>query len=87
LIGHCSALIRVNGDLSDLWAAHSSWFTYGSTNRIYKHYNFQLYASFVAARQMSFSSYPGFLESLVKKNKKKKNKKNIKNNNDNNEMN
>jgi len=62
--GHCSALIKVPGDLSDLWTAHSSWFTYGAMNRIYKHYFFDLKASFVSAKKMSFSSYPGFLESL-----------------------
>jgi len=33
-------------------------------NRIYKHYNFDLNANFVAARKMTFSSYPGMLESL-----------------------
>ena len=33
-------------------------------NRIYKHYNFQLADKSTAAKQVSFSSYPGFLESL-----------------------
>jgi Phospholipase B len=34
-------------------------------NRIYKHYNFEnVAASFIAAKRVSFSSYPGFLESL-----------------------
>ncbi len=30
LNGHCSGLIKVNGDLTDMWAGHSSWFTYGA---------------------------------------------------------
>jgi len=62
--GHCSALVKVPGDYSDLWAGHSSWFTYGAMNRIYKQYNFDLTADFIVARKLSFSSYPGFLESL-----------------------
>jgi len=62
--GHCSGFIKVPGDLSDLFSAHSSWFTYGAMNRIYKHYNFLLTSDFIAATQVSFSSYPGFLESL-----------------------
>jgi len=33
-------------------------------NRIFKHYNLQLTSNFVAAKKVSFSSYPGFLESL-----------------------
>jgi hypothetical protein len=64
LRGHCSALVKLAGDLSDLWAGQSAWFTYGSMNRIYKHYYFNLSADFVAAKKMSFSSYPGMLVSL-----------------------
>jgi len=62
--GHCSGFIKVNGDLSDLWSAHSSWFVYSAMNRIYKHYNLNLQTTKVASRKASFSSYPGFLESL-----------------------
>eukprot|EP01114_Cavostelium_apophysatum_P001150 TRINITY_DN10983_c0_g1_i1.p1 TRINITY_DN10983_c0_g1~~TRINITY_DN10983_c0_g1_i1.p1 ORF type:complete len:545 (+),score=120.02 TRINITY_DN10983_c0_g1_i1:36-1637(+) len=62
--GHCSVLIKVPGDLSDIWSGHSAWFTYGAMNRIFKHYYLNLNAPFVASRMMSFSSYPGFLESL-----------------------
>lgn len=42
LNGHCSGLIKVTGDLSDLFTGHSSWFNYSSMNRIYKHYDFNL---------------------------------------------
>lgn len=63
--GMCSGMIKVNGDLSQLWMAHSSWFTFGSMNRIYKHYNFAaVKQDFISAQRVSFSSYPGFLESL-----------------------
>jgi hypothetical protein len=34
LSGHCSALIRVNGDLTDIVFSHSSWFIYASMNRV-----------------------------------------------------
>lgn len=61
----CSALIRVAGDYSDIFMGHSSWFTFSSTNRIYKHYMFDGIVDLAfAAKRMSFSSYAGFLESL-----------------------
>ncbi|XP_077865834.1 phospholipase B-like 1, partial [Saccoglossus kowalevskii] len=62
--GHCSALFKVLGAYENIFMAHSSWFDYSSTIRIYKHYNFNLKSISVASKQMSFSSYPGFLESL-----------------------
>lgn len=60
--GHCSALVKLTGDYSELFMSHSSWFQYQVTNRIMKHYNLQ--AGISAAKKVSFSSYPGFLESL-----------------------
>lgn len=63
--GHCSGLIKTTGNFSDLFMAHSSWFTFTNTNRIFKHYHFQFSRrSQTAAQNVSFSSYPGFLESL-----------------------
>lgn len=62
--GHCSALIRVAGDLSDLFFGHTTWFHYTFMNRIYKHYEFALDASDPARGQLSFPSYPGLLSSL-----------------------
>jgi len=62
--GHCSALIKLSGDGSDLWSGHSSWFSFGAMNRIFKHYYFNLKSKFVSAKKMSFSSYPGILESV-----------------------
>ena len=35
--GHCSALVKLNGDFSQLFLAHSSWFRYASMIRIMKH--------------------------------------------------
>ena len=62
--GHCSGLIKVTGDMSDLFMAHSSWYTYSNMNRIFKHYNLQFKDESTKSRKISFSSYPGFLESL-----------------------
>jgi len=50
--------------MSDLLTGHSSWFTFGAMNRIFKHYYFDFHGDFIAAKKVSFSSYPGFLESL-----------------------
>ena len=35
--GHCSALVKVTGDFSQLFMAHSSWFRYQAMLRIMKH--------------------------------------------------
>ena len=58
---HCSGLIRVTDGFDRLYFAHSSWFFYGNMNRIFKHYDLP---SASGRTQMSFSSYPGLLESL-----------------------
>ena len=61
---HCSGLIKVTGNYSELFAGHSSWFSYSSMLRIFKHYNFGLNSPNTASRTLSFSSYPGLLSSL-----------------------
>lgn len=61
---HCSALVKVNGDLSEMWFAHAAWFIFQSTTRIFKHYNFALANPSVTGQQMSFASYPAYLSSL-----------------------
>lgn len=63
-MNHCSGLIRVTGNLTELFAAHSAWFTYGAMLRIYKHYDFRVSNQGTASKATSFSSYPGFLSSL-----------------------
>lgn len=62
-MGHCSALVKVTGSYDDLFMGHSSWFEYANTNRIFKHYTFAFKAE-AGANIISFSSYPGYLESL-----------------------
>eukprot|EP00931_Biecheleriopsis_adriatica_P104277 TRINITY_DN78965_c0_g1_i1.p1 TRINITY_DN78965_c0_g1~~TRINITY_DN78965_c0_g1_i1.p1 ORF type:complete len:556 (-),score=112.29 TRINITY_DN78965_c0_g1_i1:91-1758(-) len=61
--GMCSALIKVPGNFEDLFMAHSSWFEYSDTDRIFKHYHFD-FKTATGANRISFSSYPGYLESL-----------------------
>jgi len=61
---HCSAIIKVTGDLSDIFAGHTSWFWYAAMLRIAKTYEFPLKNPYTAAKKVTFSSYPGFLESL-----------------------
>ncbi|XP_041943888.1 phospholipase B-like 1 [Alosa sapidissima] len=63
-MGHCSALIKMLPGFENLLFAHSSWYTYAATLRIYKHWDFNVQEASTATGKMSFSSYPGFLVSL-----------------------
>ncbi|BFZ11880.1 hypothetical protein BsWGS_14919 [Bradybaena similaris] len=64
--GHCSALIRLLPDLSDLYVAQDTWNDLPSMLRILKRYNFELHLAegsnnLIAGNTMTFSSYPGVL--------------------------
>ncbi|KAL7982470.1 hypothetical protein Chor_010068, partial [Crotalus horridus] len=48
----------------NIYFAHSSWFTYAATLRIYKHLDFKITDPQTKTGRASFSSYPGFLVSL-----------------------
>nr|XP_057905284.1 phospholipase B-like 1 [Doryrhamphus excisus] len=63
-MGHCSALIKMLPGFENLLFAHSSWYTYAATMRIYKHWDFHVTEPHTATGKLSFSSYPGFLVSL-----------------------
>lgn len=63
-MGHCSALIKMLPGFENLLFAHSSWYTYAATMRIYKHWDFHITDPNTATGKLSFSSYPGFLVSL-----------------------
>ncbi|XP_007942662.2 phospholipase B-like 1 [Orycteropus afer afer] len=63
-MGHCSALIKVLPGFENIFFAHSSWFTYAAMLRIYKHWDFNIKDKDSKSNRLSFSSYPGFLESL-----------------------
>lgn len=59
---HCSALVKLTGDFSNLFMSHSTWASYQFTDRVMKHYNFRVTQN--VAQKISFSSYPGQLESV-----------------------
>ncbi|XP_056263761.1 phospholipase B-like 1 isoform X1 [Pseudoliparis swirei] len=63
-MGHCSALIKMLPGFENLLFAHSSWYTYAATMRIYKHWDFHITEPHTATGKLSFSSYPGFLVSM-----------------------
>ncbi|KAM9780476.1 phospholipase B-like 1 [Neosynchiropus ocellatus] len=63
-MGHCSALIKMTPGYENLLFAHSSWYTYAATMRVYKHWDFRVAEPHAATGKLSFSSYPGFLNSL-----------------------
>ncbi|XP_019600290.2 phospholipase B-like 1 [Rhinolophus sinicus] len=63
-MGHCSALIKVLPGFENIYFAHSSWYTYAAMLRIYKHWDFNIKDKDTSCSRLSFSSYPGFLESL-----------------------
>lgn len=43
----------------NLLFAHSSWYTYAATMRVYKHWDFRIAEPHAATGKLSFSSYPG----------------------------
>jgi hypothetical protein len=61
--GHCSVVLKLTPDYSDLFLAHDTWCPYGWMNRIYKMYYIDLQDVNVKARGVSFSSFPGMLYS------------------------
>ncbi|KAK2864932.1 hypothetical protein Q7C36_004086 [Tachysurus vachellii] len=63
-MGHCSALIKMLPGYENLLFAHSSWYVYAATMRIFKHWDFNVQEPHTATGKLSFSSYPGFLVSL-----------------------
>eukprot|EP00823_Brevimastigomonas_motovehiculus_P004443 TRINITY_DN2946_c0_g1_i1.p1 TRINITY_DN2946_c0_g1~~TRINITY_DN2946_c0_g1_i1.p1 ORF type:complete len:565 (-),score=95.56 TRINITY_DN2946_c0_g1_i1:100-1794(-) len=58
---HCSALIRLLDDFSDVYIAQDTWAMYALMLRVYKHYKFELPVA--GTRAVSFSSYPAYLAS------------------------
>ena len=63
LKSHCSALIKLAKDFSDIWVGHNTWYTYESMLRIFKEYRFVTKNGYEKSKTTAFSSYPGFLVS------------------------
>jgi len=61
---HCSALIKVTDNFSDLYFGHTTWGNYAEMARIFKEYNTHFSTILVKAQTVSFSSYPGTLGSI-----------------------
>jgi hypothetical protein len=61
---HCSALIKIADDLSDIWMGHNTWTTYGSMIRTFKEYRFVSNKQKEKSKVVVFSSYPGSMSSV-----------------------
>jgi hypothetical protein len=58
---HCSAVVHVIPDMSDVMVAHNTWSDYSCMIRIFKHYSLNF--TDASPRIASFSSYPAELHS------------------------
>lgn len=61
---HCSSLIKVAPDFSDVWFGHNTWFSYSLMTRIFKEYRYQSNKGTEKSKVVAFSSYPGALTSV-----------------------
>lgn len=59
--GHCSALVQVAPDLTDLWVAHATWDEYRGMLRIIKYFDMPLPG--VKVQRLAFTADPGGLYS------------------------
>ncbi|KAK5577941.1 hypothetical protein RB653_002889 [Dictyostelium firmibasis] len=64
--GHCSALIKLTDDLSDLFSGHTTWSSYYEMVRMFKVYNLKYLFNGQppASKVTMFSGYPGTLSSI-----------------------
>mmetsp|Transcript_123390 Transcript_123390/g.356674 ORF Transcript_123390/g.356674 Transcript_123390/m.356674 type:complete len:676 (-) Transcript_123390:86-2113(-) len=60
-LGHCTGLVRLSEDKSDIFFGHTTWEPFSEMTRVWKVYDFPLQGA--AARKISFSSYPGCVSS------------------------
>ncbi|KAJ6240902.1 phospholipase b-related [Anaeramoeba flamelloides] len=61
---HCTGFVRLTEGYKDIFFGQDAWFTFGSMNRVFKHYDFNYQNDIIKAPSMTFSSYPGFLFSF-----------------------
>eukprot|EP00768_Dysnectes_brevis_P001877 gnl/Dysnectes_brevis/1541_a1749_3544.p1 GENE.gnl/Dysnectes_brevis/1541_a1749_3544~~gnl/Dysnectes_brevis/1541_a1749_3544.p1 ORF type:complete len:535 (+),score=211.26 gnl/Dysnectes_brevis/1541_a1749_3544:30-1634(+) len=61
---HCSGLIRMNDDFSDVYVSQVAWFFLGAQTRVAKTYELNLNDNDMPIRRIAMSSYPGFLYSF-----------------------
>eukprot|EP01012_Entosiphon_sulcatum_P008784 TRINITY_DN14827_c0_g1_i2.p1 TRINITY_DN14827_c0_g1~~TRINITY_DN14827_c0_g1_i2.p1 ORF type:complete len:344 (-),score=51.98 TRINITY_DN14827_c0_g1_i2:3-1034(-) len=60
--GHCTSIIKVTEDFSELFFGHTTWQEYSTMLRVYKTYDFPIPGT--RSRSLHFSSYPGQLSSI-----------------------
>ena len=63
LNNHCSGMIKLKYDLSDVFFGHNSWYYLNMMTRIFKEYNFNFNDKSIKTHNVMFSSYPGSLAS------------------------
>jgi hypothetical protein len=61
---HCSALIKVAADYSDIWFGHNTWTSFASMTRFFKEYRFKSNLKQEKSKTIAFSSYPGAVNSI-----------------------
>lgn len=61
---HCSGLIKIAPDFSDIWFGHNTWTSFGSMTRIFKEYRYKSNNQSEKARTIAMSSYPGAVNSI-----------------------
>ena len=61
---HCSALVKVAADFSDVWFGHNTWTSFASMSRIFKEYRFKSNSNSEKSKTIAFSSYPGAINSI-----------------------
>jgi hypothetical protein len=60
---HCSSIVAIAPDFSDMFAAHATWSSYSEMTRVFRTSDMQLSNPAIKNRRMSFSSYPATLSS------------------------
>eukprot|EP01132_Coremiostelium_polycephalum_P001555 gene1555-1973_t len=60
---HCSGLVKLTDDLSELYSGHTTWSSFYEMVRMFKSYNLK-YSTEAASRITMFSGYPGTLSSI-----------------------
>jgi len=61
---HCSSIVKVTDDLSELYAGHTTWSDFWSMNRMFKQYTLRYSTQGNNAHTTLFSSYPAYLSSV-----------------------
>ncbi|KYQ90898.1 phospholipase B-like protein [Tieghemostelium lacteum] len=62
---HCTSMVKLTDDLSEIYAAHTTFDDYYMSIRIFKSYNFEFsQESGVVTKSILFSSYPGVVVSI-----------------------